>query len=615
MSGISKDASLMMKGIRLTAMSLAAVLFLSLPAASPLRAEGTFAAQGTDLWGGPGAKGTGVAGSLFDTIVHVTSSSAATGTIEFWAGGSLAAISAFSIPALGVANVPTPDALSGMGAFLFRVRSDTSVSAWSETFNDTASGRFGVSFAAVAASDLLNAGDEANGGGADASTSTAQGRARTNVGVLCNPGSVGACQLEVASFDDGALLGTGTITAPAGSAAQASLATLVVASAERSGLGLRLRLVAGTGSPYVIRNDNLTSDGTAIPLSVLRGSFSTAPAISFYTGSPVSGCGPLSVTLSWSTVGAVRVAISGVSGDLPPAGITTATILTTTDLVLTAFSATGQTATQPIRVTILPPSAPPTPTPASGALQPGGTITGVLPFQGTGVTTTFTRHESTGSTFVISGNTYKYTAGSTTGTDVVQLVNHGGCGAATATFTATVSAPGPPQIISFYADPASSCLTNNNIFLNWATANATSVSISNYPDAVPITGSVVISYPPSDTDPSKTFTLTAKGPGGKNATAKVTVPVDPSLEYPAVSPASVVVGPLDNVTVTVTGVVRTDFMYYNVVQMPSGGYFLFRSDGNCTYHAGQQSGVVDVIWITYYNGCGNSRAEFRATVQ
>ncbi len=607
----------MMKGIRLTAMSLAAVLFLSLPAASPLRADGTFAAQGTDLWGGPGAKGTGVAGSLFDTIVHVSSSLAATGTIDFWAGGSLAATSSFSIPAQGVANVPTPNALSGMGAFLFRVRSDTSVSAWSETFNDTASGRFGVSFVAVAASDLLNAGDEANGGGADASTSTAQGRARTNVGVLCNPGSVGACQLEVASFDDGALLGTGTITTPAGSGAQASLATLVAASAERSGLGLRLRLVAGTGSPYVIRADNLTSDGTSIPVSVVRGAFSTAPAISFFTGSPVSGCGPLSVTLSWSTVGAVRVAISGVAGDLPPAGTMTATVQTTADLVLTAFSASGQTAIQPVHVTILPPTAPPTPTPASGTAQPGGTISGILPFQATGVTGTFTLHESTGSTFVISGNTYKYTAGSTVGTDVVQLVNQGGCGAATATFTATVSAPGPPKIISFYADPASSCQLNNNIFLNWATANATSVSISNcnYTGGVAITGSVVCSFPPSDIDPSKTFTLTAKGPGGKNATAKVTVPVDSSLEYPAVSPASVVVGPLDYVAVTVTGVVHSEYLGYVVVQMPSGGSFYFLSAGGFTYHAGQQSGVVDVIWITYYNGCGNSRAEFRATVQ
>ena len=604
-----------MKGIRLTgAASLAAVLFLSLPASAPLRAEGTLASQGTDLWGGPGAKGTGAAGARFDTIVHVSASSAAAGTIDFWAGGALAATSTFSIPAQGVANVPAPDSLSGAGAFLFRVRSDASVGAWSETYNDTPTGRFGVSFAAVTASDLLNAGDEANGGGADASTSTAQGRARTNVGVLCNPGSAGECRIEAAVFDGGALLGTGTLTAPAGAAVQASLAALVPASAERAGLGLRLKVLAGTGAPYVVRNDNLTSDGTAIPLSVLRGSFSTAPSISFFTGTPVTGCGPLSVALNWSTVGAVRVAISGVSGDLPPAGSATATVPSTSDLVLTAFSATGQTATQPIRVTVLPPSAPPTASPASGTTQPGGTISGVLSVAGNLVAVSFTRHDSAGSTFVVTGSSFKYTAGSTTGTDVVQLVNQSGCGAATATFTATVSQPGPPEIISFYADPASSCRTSNNIILNWATANASRVTLSSYPEAVAVTGSAVVSYPPTDLDPSKSFTLTAMGPGGGNATASLTVPVDAMLEYPSVAPASVTVTPLSNVTVTVTGVTQSQYMNFFVVQMPSGGYFYFQSDGNCFYHAGPNAGVVDVVWITFHNGCGNTKAEFRATV-
>jgi hypothetical protein len=601
-----------MKGNRLTgAAFLAAVLFLSLPVSSPLKAEG----QGTDLWGGPGAKGSGATGSRFDTIVHVSAPSSTAGTVEFWAGGILAASSSFSIPAQGVANVPAPDALSGAGPFLYRVRADAVVGAWSETYNDTASGRYGVSFAATSASDLLNGGDEATGGGADASTSTAQGRARTNVGVLCNPGSVGACRVEVAVFDGGALLGTGTVTAPAGAAAQSSLATLVTASAERAGLGLRLRFLEGTGAPYVIRNDNLTSDGTAIPLSVLRGSFSTAPTINFFSGSPLSGCGPLSVGLSWGTVGAVRVAISGVSGDLPPAGTATATVLTTSDLVLTAFSASGQTASQPIRVTVLPPSAPPTPNPASGALQPGGTISGTLPFQANFVTVSFTRHDSAGSTFVITGNTFKYTAGSTTGTDVVQLVNQSGCGTATGTFTATVTQPGPPQILSFYADPASSCRTNNNIFLNWTTVNATTVYLSDYLEAIPVSGSVVISYPPTDSSPSKSFVLTAMGPGGKNATASITVPVDFGLEYPAISPASVVIHPFENVDVSVTGVVRTEYLGYSIVQMPSGGTFYFRTDGTCTYHAGPQAGVVDVIWITFHNGCGTTKAEFRATVQ
>jgi large repetitive protein len=615
MPEISKDGSLKMKGIRLTGvLSLAAMILLSLPWTPPLAGEQTFAAQGTDLWGGPGAKGVGAAGSRYDTIVHVRSSSAAVGAVDFWAGGLLVSTAPFSIPAQGVANVPAPDALTGLGSFLYRVRSDASVSAWSETYNDTASGRFGVSFSALAAADLLSTGDEANGGGADASSSTAPGRARTNVGVLCSPLSGGACQVEVAVFDGGALVGTGTLNAGIGAASQASLASLVPASAERTGLGLRMRFLGGVGTPYVIRNDNLTSDGTAIPLSVLKGSFSTAPTISYYTGAPLSGCSPLSVSLSWSTVGAVRVSISGVSGDLPASGTATATVLTTSDLVLTAFSASGETASQPIRVTVLAPSQPPTPNPASASLNPGGTISGILPFDGSRVTATFTRHDSTGSTFVITGNSFKYTAGTATGTDVVQLSNDTGCGAATALFTATVSLPGPPQILSFYADPSSSCRAANNIILYWATANATSVSLNTYAEAIPVTGSVVLSYPATDLDPSKTYTLTARGPGGKAASATITVPVDSAVEYPIATPSTASVTVMNNITVTVSGVTQTENVGWWFVQNQSGGAFYPTGTGTYTYHAGPNAGATDVVWITFRNGCGYTHSEFRATV-
>ena len=604
-----------MKGIRLTgALSLAAMLLLSPLCSPPLKGEEAFAAQGTDLWGGPGAEGVGAAGSRYDTVVHVRSSAAAAGSVDVWTGGSLVATVSFSIPPQGVANIPAPDPLAGTGSFLYRVRSDASVSAWSETYNDTPAGRFGVSFSALSASDLLNAGDEANGGGADASSSTTLGRARTNVGVLCNPLSGVACQVEVSVYDGGALLGTGSLTAAVGSASQSSLATLVPASAERAGLGLRMRFLTGTGTPYVIRNDNLTSDGTAIPLSVLRGSFSTAPTIGYFTGAPLSGCAPVSVALSWSTVGAVRVSISGVSGDLPPSGSTTATVLTTSDLVLTAFSSTGQTASQPIRVTVLAPSQPPTPNPASGTVAPGGTISGILPYQASGVTATFTRHDSTGSTFVITGNAFKYTAGSAAGTDVVQLSNDTGCGAATAIFTATVSLPGPPQILSFYADPPSSCRAANNIVLYWATANATSATLSNYAEAIPVTGSVVASYPPSDFDPAKTFTLTAKGPGGKNATASLTVVVDSAVEYPVVSPSTISAGVMDNVTVSVSGVTQMENVGFWFVQNQSGGAFYPTGTGTYMYHAGPYAGATDVVWVTFRNGCGYAHTEFRATV-
>ena len=40
---------------------------------------------------------------------------------------------------------------------------------------------------------------------------------------------------------------------------------LVPAAVGKAGLALRLRLLSGQGYPYAIRNDNQTSDGTAIP--------------------------------------------------------------------------------------------------------------------------------------------------------------------------------------------------------------------------------------------------------------------------------------------------------------------------------------------------------------
>ena len=81
------------------------------------------------------------------------------------------------------------------------------------------------------------------------------------------------------------------------------------------------------------------------------------------------------------------------------------------------------------------------------------------------------------------------------------------------------------------------------------------------------------------------------------------------------TPTSVVLTPFDGVTVKVTGVVKTQYLNSYTVQMPSGGYFYFSSDGNCYYHAGPNSDVTDIVWITYHNGCGTTHTEFRATVQ
>ncbi|KAA0251485.1 hypothetical protein FBQ97_04590 [Acidobacteria bacterium ACD] len=587
-----------------------------LPCASPALAQaGHSLAQGTDLWGGPGARGTGDQGARFDTTLYVSALADASGTIDFYAGGAVAATVPFDVPARGVATIAAPAALEGRGAFLYRVRSDSAVTAWSETYNDTPSGRYGVSLSGFTAADLLAPGDEANGGGAEASTVSDAARSRTNVGLLCVPTGTDTCRAEVAAWDGGTLLGTGSLEAVPGAAAQKPLVQLVPATAERSGLLVRVRVLTGSAQPYVIRNNNKTSDGSTVPLAVARGAFSTAPVITDFTITPLTGCSPQLVTITWAATDAARVTISALAGDLPASGSATATITATTDVLMTAYSSTGASSSNSRRVDIVPPTEPPTPSPATATLGYEQVFTGTLPLNVTQVTWAFTQQESQGSTFLVSGNTFTYVAGTTAGTDVVTLTANGLCGPATATFTATVVAPGAPRILTFAADPSPSCQLFNNIVLSWTTADTTRVQLTGYDFPLPANGSYGFSYPPSDTSPSKSYTLTAFNALGQKTTKSLTVPVDASLEYPVVTPHVATVPAGTFFTVIVTGVTNYQYMGWYQYSMPSGGHFNCGSGtGTCTYQAGQVSGTQDIVKITYHNGCGTTFSEFRANV-
>lgn len=578
-------------------------------ASAPLEGKEPLAAvQGTRLFGGPGAKGTGAGGARFDTTIYVSAVSPASGSVDYFAGGRLVVSQTFAIPSYGVAVLATPAALDGLGAFLFRVVSDADVNVWSETYNDASSGRFSVSTSAFATSDFLNPGDEASGGGADASSSTSAGRARTNVGVLCSPDSSQGCNVEVAAFDGGALLGTGSLLADPGSAGQSSLASLIPAAAERSGLGLRLRILAGSANPYVIKNDNRTSDGSFVPLSVVRGAFSTAPLITSFTVTPTNGCAPQVVTLTWSTTGAVRVIITGVAGDLPPNGTAAATVQSTTDLVLTAFSASGASSSLPRRVTLSAPPAPPTPAPDNATVAIGGQFTGIIPLPGGQIAIRFRRQESTGSTFSVTDNAYIYVAGTTTGTDIVELTVTNACGSGTALFTANVIAPGSPTFLRFEASPMVGCRPAN-IVLSWETRDAQYVILEGVDLTQPPNGSYGFTI-----DATTTFKITAYGVNGQKTSKTLTVPVDVSLQYPVLNPSSQLVDPGQVVDIVVTGVADTRRLAYYVVQLPSGGSFQPLSNTLYRYTAGVVPGAVDIIRITYTNGCGNTFSEFRATV-
>ncbi len=582
------------------------------PAAPRVDAAALAASQGIDLWGGPGTKGAGAQGSQFDTIVYVTTAASAAGAVDFWAGGSIVATTPFTVPANGVAALAAPSALAGKGAFAYNIRSDTAVTGWSETYNESSAGRYGVSLSAVLPSELLGPGDEATGGGVDVSSSTEPGRARTNVGIVCASTATQACRLEVAAFSAGSLAGTGLVESIPGGAAQSSLEGLVPASAGKPALALRLRLLSGAGLPYVIRNDNRTSDGLAVPLAVKRGAFSTAPVLLSFTASPASGCAPLETTFSWQTTGAAKVSISGVGNDLPANGSVKSTVNASGDFVLTATSLTGQTAVKPLQITITPSTPVPTPAPATVPVVTGGVVTGILP-AGTGpVTVEFVKHESSGSTFTVQGTTWVYTSGITPGTDIVRITATGSCGAASADFTANVVPPGAPRIVRFESIPERGCGPSTNILLTWETENAVGVSVSGFDDFFVANGGVEKTI-----TGTTSFTLTARAQDRSTATASLTVPVDPQLYFPILNPgaANPTGGQQILIDVDPSSVPSLGGVRWTILQNQSG--FSFSPDSNVAgryrYTAGSYSGI-DRIRFLWVNGCGIGYTDFTSNV-
>lgn len=228
-----------------------------------------------EAWGGPGARGTGAAGSRYATAVTLgdgAGQAGAEGEVAFLAGGQRLATVPFRIAPGGTARVTAPEALEGRGAFLVRVLSTRPVSVWSETWNETPDGRFGLSVPGFAAHDTLSAGDVAAFAGGSGKTDALS--ARSNVGLLCLHG--GPCKATVVvAAEDGTELGRGTLGAKALSVEQRPLAEVVPAAKGLDGLSVRFVATEGRSRPYAVRNDNRTSDGVLVPQAVDRSLGST----------------------------------------------------------------------------------------------------------------------------------------------------------------------------------------------------------------------------------------------------------------------------------------------------------------------------------------------------
>jgi hypothetical protein len=256
------------------------------------------------------------------------------------------------------------------------------------------------------------------------------------------------------------------------------------------------------------------------------------------------------------------------------------------------------------------------PTPATATVGTSQVVQGSIPaaYTGTLVTITFDKHESTGSTFIVSGNQFTYKAGSATGTDIVRLTVPGGaCGPATATFTATVIVPGDPVIDSFTADPARGCGSSSNIVLSWQTENTGMVTINGVtaPFGLAPNGSVGTTITGATTFTLNAFPLL----GGDPAQQSLTVPVDSQPYIPVLTPNNkTVLANSATVFVTVTGVPDPTNLRTLFIQNQSGSLFqTTETPGVYAYVPGFRPGV-DIVRVFYSNGCGFMFAVFTATV-
>lgn len=223
-----------------------------------------------EAWAGPAAVGAGAAGSRYATTVVLGDGPAAagtTGTLEYHARGAVAARETFTIPPGGTLRREAPEALSGAGPFSVRVVAKAPLALFTETANVTPAGRYGVAVPSFAPEETLSAGDVATFRGAAASADPLS--ARANAGLLCLPGAFCRAEVVVAGAG-GEELGRGLLEVPSSGAKQESLAALVPAAAGRDRLSVSVVAHAGRFRPYVVGNDNGTSDGVLLPHAVDR---------------------------------------------------------------------------------------------------------------------------------------------------------------------------------------------------------------------------------------------------------------------------------------------------------------------------------------------------------
>jgi hypothetical protein len=239
------------------------------------------------------------------------------------------------------------------------------------------------------------------------------------------------------------------------------------------------------------------------------------PQIIMFNGSPLSITAGGMSTLSWSTVNATAVTISGLGAEQPNGSASTPALNTTTSYTLTATGANGNTVQAVITIQVTPVSIPQVVVFSANPQTINSGQSSQLCWQVVGATTV---NISNGVGTGLSPNTCATVSPQTTTTYTLSATN--AAGSIQASVTVNV---GSTQILQFSASPEFSTAPGNPVVLTWQTSNATSVQLvggdmQSSPANLPVNGSFTVT--PGD---NATYTLIAYGPGGAAVTAVISV--------------------------------------------------------------------------------------------
>jgi hypothetical protein len=287
---------------------------------------------------------------------------------------------------------------------------------------------------------------------------------------------------------------TGTLTVPSGST-QVSPSTTTTYTLTATGQGnstvTATTVVTVTANPVVL------------------------PQIIMFNGSPLSITAGGSSTLSWTTVNAASVNISGLGAEPLNGSVSTGALNTTTTYTLTATASNGNTVQAVITITVAPASIPQVVVFTASPQTISAGQTSQLCWQVNGATTI---NISNGVGTNVPANSCQTVSPQTTTTYTLTATN--ATGSINASVTINV---GSTMILQFSANPEFSPSQGLPVVLTWQTSNATSVSLvggdmQSSPANLPVNGSFTVN--PND---NATYTLIAYGPGGSTVSAVISV--------------------------------------------------------------------------------------------